>query len=137
AVWGFAHLGSTAHAPEVSVIGPAGLEGALARAEADLASSVLESRNRTEPGQGTVWVLLASPCGTLSEGMTDAGVSALFVTAASKSASKSNEDIALEPWIAPDGIGILGHAVRPVSDARVGELVARAMFDFEMESALP
>ncbi len=81
-----------------------------------LASSAgTENRAAIERGQGELWLLLASPCGVAEETAADAGRSALAVLAAVES-RRLAEGVALEPWITPDGIGVLAHA--PARDER-------------------
>jgi len=69
---------------------------------------VAEGRVRVEPGQGEAWLLVASPCGTDSEGETDAGLTALFTVAAAELA-KATTDARVEPWLVADGAGLLVH----------------------------
>lgn len=68
-----------------------------------------ERRIAVEQGQGELWVLLASPCGVSEEGSFDAGLSALAVLTVVQ-ARRHDTDVALEPWITPDGVGVLAHA---------------------------
>lgn len=133
AVWALAsdNTGPKSISVHATGSGLAGLESALARAEADLSKPVLETSTQTEPGTGSVWVLVASPCGTESEGSSDAGSSALFAT----SVAKSTDDVTVEPWIASDAVGLVAHAVRPVTDERVGEVLGRALFRAEPTGA--
>src|SRR5439155_635443 len=71
-------------------------------------ASPTQPRSRLEPGQGEAWVLIASPCGTDGETETDAGLTALFATAATDEARVSG-DARVEPWVTADGVGILVH----------------------------
>ncbi|MDB4942896.1 MAG: exonuclease SbcC, partial [Labilithrix sp.] len=84
------------------------LAAALARATLSWEKPACEGRVRVEPGQGETWVLLASPCGTESETEQDAGLTALFIAAAAELA-KTSPDTHVEPWITPDGAGLLVH----------------------------
>jgi hypothetical protein len=77
---------------------------------------VVEGRTRVERGQGEVWVLLASTCGTLLEGTRDAGTGAAVVTAAAMQAAADAGDARVEPFVSADGIGVLVHG-----PARAGE----------------
>jgi hypothetical protein len=84
-----------------------------------------------EAGQGELWLLLASPCGTASEGEDDAGLGALVVrTLAAKQASS---EVAIEPWVHGDGIGLLAHGPRlgnesPTTHAeRIASALSRAL----------
>jgi hypothetical protein len=107
------------------------------RAEIDRATvawhaSVVEARTRVERGQGEAWVLLASPCGTLPEALVDAGTGAVIATAAAAQASAAAGDALVEPFVAPDGIGLLAHGpARPGESPqaharRIADLAARA-----------
>ena len=94
---------------------------------------VVERRAAVERGQGELWALVASPCGVVDEGATDAGVTALAMLAASASREPS-AGVALEPWVGPDGVGLVAHAAprdeheTPVELARrVGDAAARAL----------
>lgn len=94
------------------------LGAASRRFEADLAAAlraseaaVVERRSSVEQGQGEVWVLLASPCGTLDEGPYDAGSSALAALAVLDHERRvAAGGVSIEPWITPDGVGVLAHA---------------------------
>jgi hypothetical protein len=112
------------------------LPAAALRAELDRAtiawhSPVVEGRARVERGQGETWVLLASPCGTLGE-EADAGSGATVVTAAALSASAHAGDALVEPFVAPDGIGVLAHGPPRAGETpqahgrRLADLAARA-----------
>lgn len=97
------------------------------RAELDRALSTTagaERRLTVERGQGEVWVMLASPCGVAEEGMPDAGLSALAALSAIEARRRPGE-VALEPWISADGIGVIAHA--PFRDEResAGDLARR------------
>lgn len=87
---------------------PEALASAIDRAVGAFAKPVVEGRTRVEPGQGEAWVLVASPCGTDGETDADAGLSALVVLAAADLA-RSSPAARIEPWIAPDGVGLLVH----------------------------
>lgn len=84
------------------------LGAAITRATAAWLKPVAESRVRVEPGQGEAWVLVASPCGTDAETDADAGLTALVTMAAAETA-RSSADARVEPWIVPDGAGLLVH----------------------------
>jgi hypothetical protein len=103
--------GSTAKTADPPKIEPArdALLAAVDRARAAWNKPVVEARTRIEAGQGEVWVLLASPCGTESETEGDAGLTALFTAAAAASAKPASSDVRVEPWVVADGSGILVH----------------------------
>lgn len=85
------------------------LRAALPLATKAWEQPVVDAASRIEAGQGELWLLLASPCGTSAESEADAGFSALAVAAASR-AAHGTQDVRVEPWIAQDGIGVLAHA---------------------------
>ena len=86
----------------------------------------IETRLRAEPGQGELWLLIGSPCGTLGESNDDAGQSALALTLAARATSA---DVTLEPWLTSDAVGLLAHAARRASESpsEQAERVARAL----------
>jgi hypothetical protein len=71
-------------------------------------------------------VLLASPCGTESESDADAGLTALFTVAAAEMA-RSSPDARVEPWIVPDGAGLLVHG--PALPGETASAQARRLAD--------
>jgi hypothetical protein len=84
------------------------LSAALERLAAEWSRPALERRIRVEAGQSDFWLLLASPCGTRTEQSDDSGVGALFVrSVAVKFARVSG--VYIEPWVTPDGVGLLAH----------------------------
>ncbi len=91
-----------------------------------------ERRVAVEPGQGEVWMLLGSRCGTANESADDAGHSALLMSALAELAH-GRDGVSIEPWVAPEAIGLLAHAPRlsvretPAEHAaRVGRALADA-----------
>ncbi|MES1176943.1 MAG: hypothetical protein ABUL62_21660 [Myxococcales bacterium] len=103
-----------------------GWANVLSDFEAKPPRAPLEVRLRAEPGQGELWVLLGSPCGTLGESNDDAGQSALALTIAARAAAP---DVALEPWLTPDSVGLLAHAARLTGESpnQQAERVARGL----------
>ncbi len=97
---------------------------AVATIERRLERSNLDLVRRDEPGQGELWVLLASPCGTASEDAGDAGSHAVLLRALAREASGTN-DVQLEPWVAVDGAGLLAHAPRRDPSESAGALARR------------
>ena len=83
----------------------------LSETRAARKGSSLEVRSATEPGQGEVWMLLASPCATDRESGENAGVSALSMRALA-TALPEIDGARLEPWVSSDGIGLLAHGPR-------------------------
>ncbi|PIE06304.1 MAG: hypothetical protein CSA75_00220 [Sorangium cellulosum] len=87
------------------------LQSALPQFTKTWTHPVVERRVALEKGQGELWLLIASPCGTSAETKSDAGYTALASVAAA-SATDGLEGVGLEPWIAQDGVGILAHGAR-------------------------
>jgi hypothetical protein len=86
------------------------------RAEIDRAlvawrEPVVETRARVERGQGEMWLLLGSPCGTLAEIDTDAGLGAAFALAAADRAEEALRGTLAwaEGWTTTDGLGVIVH----------------------------
>lgn len=89
------------------------LHAAVDRATKALGAPIAEARVRVERGQEDVWVLMASPCGTLAERSNDAGLGAAFVVGAALAGSERTlPDVSIEPWMTPDGLGIVAHGPR-------------------------
>lgn len=90
--------------------------------------SSFEVGSKSEAGQGELWMLLASPCGTLGEASSDAGALALALRAMALRAG--TDAVGVEPWVSADGAGLLAHAPRktPSEGARdQAERVAAAL----------
>ena len=81
------------------------LPGALAAARAAATQPLMEVARRAEPGQGRLWALFAPTCGTSAETASDAGESALVVSALALAAPPG--DVSVAPWIATDGVCLL------------------------------
>ena len=94
--------------PAARGVTAAQFQGELDRALATVGGA--ERRLSVERGQGELWLLLASPCGVAEEGLPDAGASALATLAAIAGEARRSSDVALEPWIGSDGVGVLAHA---------------------------
>lgn len=104
------------------------LAAEIDRAQAGIARSGAQRKTAVERGQGELWVLLASPCGCLEEGADDAGTTAL-AAAAAVHAHDPVLGVRVEPWVTPDGIGIVAHGTPrgPDEDASaLGRRVADA-----------
>jgi hypothetical protein len=108
------------------------VRAAIDRAAADWIAPVVEARWRVERGQGEVWVLLASPCGTRAETSRDAGTGAAVAFTAAMQASQDARGVRVEPFVTSDGIGVISHGPAragesPMAHARrVADLAARA-----------
>lgn len=94
------------------------IEKALTLLRTRRAHPSLDVSFRPEAGQGELWMLLASPCGTSAEATNDAGASSLALRAIALRGAA--EDVQLEPWVTSDGVGLLAHA--PRRDARESAL---------------
>lgn len=98
--------------------------------------AALETRLRVEPGQGELWVLLGSPCGTLGESNDDVGQSALALTLAARA---EHAGVSLEPWLTTDAVGLLAHSARNPTESATqqAERVARALAQSLTERDIP
>ena len=112
------------------------LPGEAVRGEIDRATiawhaPAVEARTHVERGQGEVWILLASACGTLGETAADAGAGAVVATAAAAQAAAGG-DARVEPFVAADGMGVLAHGAARPGEApqaharRLADLASRA-----------
>lgn len=89
------------------------------RALAELFERTLETwgarrlpfRVRVEDGQPEAWLLVANPCGTRGELAQDAGAQALAVHSLA-AAFQGSSGVTFEPWVTPEGVGLLLHAPR-------------------------
>jgi len=114
------------------------LERALAAHTSRRDPPELEHHIRVERGQGEMWVLVGSPCSPQDEGAHNDGLSALSAIAAIQSLGPI-ENVRLEPFISPDGVGILAHGPLLGNEApaalglRLGEAAARAIGATEIE----
>ncbi len=112
----------------------AALRAALERAQGASKEPVVELRSRVERGQGELWLLFGSPCGTLAEVDADAGLGATVAFAAAERAKElpGAEGVQTEAWATVDGIGVMAHATArsgesPASLAkRVGDCAAQS-----------
>ena len=110
------------------------LDSALDRARVAWAHGELDVKGRLEAGQGELWALLGSSCGVSHETGTDAGLSRVAMTSivSASAARATSEGVAIEPWSAPDGVGLVAHAATRVGESskqlaeRVGAAIARA-----------
>ncbi|MGH7283513.1 MAG: hypothetical protein ACRELY_18460, partial [Polyangiaceae bacterium] len=109
------------------------LHAAVDRATKALGSPIAEAHVRVERGQEDVWVLMASPCGTLTERSADGGLGAAFVVGAASAGSERVEpDVSLEAWITPGGLGLVAHGPRHAGETpdaharRIAGAAARA-----------
>jgi len=109
------------------------LRAAIDRATIAWHSQVVEARSRVERGQGEVWMLLASTCGTAPESSADAGVSAaVAVASAARAQEASGGEVRVEPFVAADGVGVLAHGASRANESpaaharRLADVAARA-----------
>ncbi|MGH7271159.1 MAG: hypothetical protein ACREJ3_12090, partial [Polyangiaceae bacterium] len=102
------------------------------RATAAWHTPVIDTRTDVERGQGEVWVLLASPCGTFPEAGRDAGLGAVVAMAVAAQAREGASDAQVEPFIESDAVGLLVHGPAhagesPLTHARrLADVAARA-----------
>jgi hypothetical protein len=93
---------------------------------------VVEARTRVEHGQGELWVLVASPCGTSTESSGDAGLNAAVALSATLQALDGAGDADVEPYVSADGVGVLAHGASHVGESpaaqarRLADLAGRA-----------
>jgi hypothetical protein len=109
--------------------GDAAFAKALETGTAARQKSTLDAKRSLETGQGETWILLGSPCATLTESADDAGASALLVRSIALAHAES-EGVHVEPWISANGVGLLAHGSRASPDeppARQAERVANAL----------
>ena len=114
---------------------------ALEKSAAAWNAPPIDRVGRLERGQGELWVALASPCGALAEGTGDPGSTALALMTALATQPAGGRGITLEPWVAPDGVGVVAHASRAPGEpiaaftARVAEEAARVLVAAPFSSA--
>lgn len=104
------------------------IDAALQQARAS--GPELDVQLRVEAGQPGIWALVATPCATAGERADNAGITAVLMGAASQSRS---DRVRLEPWIGPDGAGIVGFTDRAPGEthaqaaARLGNALGQAL----------
>ncbi|WP_394838900.1 hypothetical protein LVJ94_18585 [Pendulispora rubella] len=103
------------------------------RALAAWKEPVVEPRLRVERGQSDLWLLLASPCGTVPEVESDSGLGAGFaMLAAERARDHAGPSLEIVPWASADAIGLLAHGPAlpgetPLAQARrIADTAARA-----------
>jgi hypothetical protein len=107
------------------------LNDALAKLRDGKKRRSIDRRERVERGQGELWMLLGSTCGTSAENAGDAGSSALGLATAIATQPAEPSGVALESWVTPDGLGVIAHAApapgesNAVLATRVAERAAR------------
>jgi len=93
---------------------------------------VVDARARIERGQGELWVLVASPCGTSTESSGDAGLDAAVALSAALQSAEVAGDAQPEPYVSSEGVGVLVHGASRLGEApaaqarRLADLAARA-----------
>jgi hypothetical protein len=104
------------------------IESDLDRATVAWQAPVVEAETRVERGQGEMWLLVGSPCGTASEGEGDAGLGSLVALAAAKHARRlATHAEGIAPWATAEGIGLFVHA--PALDGESPSGQARRLAD--------
>ena len=111
-----------------------GIRSELDRATVAWHVPVVEARSRVETGQGELWLLLASPCGTLEEDDADAGLGAVVALATAERATlrASGSAAAVEGWATTDGLGVIAHGPALPGESRVAQ--ARRLADVAARS---
>jgi hypothetical protein len=94
---------ATSRGPRLS---PEELEAALGRAQSARKSPAVVVRGKVEHGQGELWLFLGSPCGTMLESNSDAGLTAAALAALRPDAAPG---ISIDPVATPDAVGFLVH----------------------------
>ncbi len=103
------------------------LEREIEKAAQSWTRSSIEQKSRLENGQGELWALLASPCGTSGESESDAGAQALVIRTIQARYPQLG-GVSIEPWVTADGVGLLAHAPR-LSPREAPAELARRMGD--------
>jgi hypothetical protein len=104
-------------------------------------SPVVEARTRVERGQGEVWVVVGTPCGTLPEAAADAGAGAAVTTSAAMQATVGAGDVRVEPFVTTEGVGVIAHGPphtgeTPAAHARrLADTAARAFAADSLDDA--
>ena len=121
------------------------LVNAIKASLAPTRAAPIETRWRHEAGGLEQWVLLATLCGASSETTLNSGSTVAWLRAITKRYS-GQRGVMLEPWVHPDGIGIMAHAgtqslsetpeglSRRIGDALGGALVAGAVTSADLAS---
>jgi hypothetical protein len=110
----------------------AAIQSEIDRATLAWHAPVVEARSRVERGQGEMWLLLASPCGTQSEAEGDAGAGAVVAAAAAADATERDPDARVEAFVAADGVGLLAHGA--AREGETPEAQARRLADIAARS---
>ncbi len=109
------------------------------RAEALSKAPRVESKVRLEPGQRELWLLVGSPCGTTFESRDDAGTGALFMASVAH-ALLHRHDLAAEPFLDADGVGLYVHDTQKNGESavalaeRLGDAVGAAWAELDDRS---
>jgi hypothetical protein len=128
--------GRGADAPPADV-----LRAAIDRATLAWRAPVVEERVRVERGQGEAWLLLGSTCGTSPEASGDAGLGATVALAAAAQAEREAGDARVEPFVDPDGLGVMIHGAAapgetPLAHARrLADVAARVLAAIPLDPA--
>lgn len=114
-------------APDANAPAVAAFQKRLVEAlERESTKPSVDLKAKVERGQGELWALVASACPVL-EPEGDAGLTALALTMSSIGARGG--DGSIEPWVAPDGAGLIVHgsaSARGDLVQRLADAVARA-----------
>jgi len=114
---------------------------ALENARGTWQTPAVEVVTQVERGQGTIWLLLGSPCGTLAEADSDAGLTALAIAALGEQARTSGraDGAAISGWVTAEGAGLIAHAERHEGESpsalarRAADALGAAFMDSAIE----
>lgn len=108
-------------------ISPAGsLEPGLRAALGPQPTVALETRVQLEQGQGQMWALVASTCGTGDEPDGASGAIDVWLSALARSGPPMDPGMEIEPWVTPEGAGLILHAT-PLSPDESAPNMAKRM----------
>ncbi|NRA33105.1 MAG: hypothetical protein HRU17_07165 [Polyangiaceae bacterium] len=92
----------------------------------------LTIRAAHERGQGEIWALVASTCGTADEPAASAGARGLAMLQASR--ETQDPHVTLVPWVTPGGVGLMAHGPPATGNEsaadharRIGRVLGRAL----------
>lgn len=115
----------------------------IERAVSAAREKVVEVRSRVERGQSDLWLLVASPCGTLPEVEADAGLGAAFALLATEQGrARAEASVELAPWASFEAVGVIAHG--PARDGespsahahRIADAAARSFAAEPLDGAL-
>ncbi|APS00198.1 insulinase family protein [Pajaroellobacter abortibovis] len=107
-----------------------------------LATPQIAFKTKVEQGQGEIWILLASPCGTLHESDETAGLTAMATQFVAEYASTRfrSKEVTIEEWISTEGVGWIAHTPRqPLESShqhaqRIADALGQSLFAIPLDS---